>query len=148
MAEPAPHQFDVGRPTRFRDQVPLWLLMVGLTGSAIVWAIQFTVIASFAGLSCVSAGSLRHVAPHYQPGYWIMLGTNIGALVLSTLCLLAAFDCLRRTGRTTFSRPAGVLRADEGRSRFLAIWGVASGILFTVGIAFNTIAIFWGGLCV
>jgi hypothetical protein len=35
----------------------------------------------------------------------------------------------------------------EDRTRFLAVWGVWLGVAFMVAIAFNTVSMFWVGLC-
>ena len=40
-----------------------------------------------------------------------------------------------------------MMDAGEGRTRFLAIWGIWIGLVFMLAIAFNTISVFWAGLC-
>ena len=41
----------------------------------------------------------------------------------------------------------GVMDADEGRTHFLAIWGIWLGVVFMLAIAFNMISVFWIGPC-
>jgi hypothetical protein len=39
------------------------------------------------------------------------------------------------------------MEAGEGRSRFLSVWSIWTGVLFLLAIAFNTLSVFWVGLC-
>jgi hypothetical protein len=65
----------------------------------------------------------------------------------AALATALAVRNLRRTGREHADGSGGMMDAGEGRTRFLAIWGIWIGVVFMLGIAFNTISVFWAGLC-
>ena len=54
---------------------------------------------------------------------------------------------LGRTRHEHDARSGGGWTPARGRTRFISIWGIWIGVLFLVAIAFNTISVFWIGLC-
>jgi hypothetical protein len=56
---------------------------------------------------------------------------------------LASHACFpRRTRGAVSSRQEELVEAGEGRTRFLAVWGIWTGVWFAIAILFNTIAVF------
>jgi hypothetical protein len=132
--------FDIGHPAPDRGRVALSLLMLGLFGAPAVWSLQLLLVYSFSSNGCLPGTA----------GYgwleWLLPLVNLAALLLAGLAMLVAYRNLRRTGRE-HGGSGGVLDAGEGRTRFLSIWGIWMGVVFMLAIAFNTLAVFWGGLC-
>lgn len=135
--------FDIGHPAPDRDRVGLGMLMVGLLGAPIIWSLQLLLIYGFASYAC--AGALQPARPAAEWVQWLLPVLNVAALLLAALATAASYRNLRRTRHE--HHPRGVMDAGEGRTRFLAIWGIWMGIVFILAIAFNTISAFWVGLC-
>lgn len=140
--EPA---FDVGHPAPDRGKVSLWLLFFGLGGAALAWSAQIGTISALADLGC--RGGPFQTGTGWGAMQWLLVAVNVAALIVGALALWAAFRSLHRTGREAGMGSRGVMDSGEGRTRYLAIWGVWTGVLFLIAIGFNTIATVWVGLC-
>lgn len=138
--------FDIGHPAPDRERVGLGILMLGLFGAPLVWAVQLLLIYGFASYAC-AGGVLQ--PPHASPAWlnWLLPLVNVAALLLAALATAASYRNLRRTRHEHTGHFRGVMDAGEGRTRWLSIWGIWMGIVFMLAIAFNTIGVFWAGLC-
>jgi hypothetical protein len=136
--------FDIGHPAPDRGRVGLGLLMLCLCAAPTLWSLQHLVLYAFASHYCSGdlVGSARAALGWVQ---WLLPLVNVAALLGAGLALILSFRILRRTRHEYGS--GGVMDAGEGRTRFLAIWGIWLGVVFMLAIAFNTISVFWKGLC-
>ena len=53
----------------------------------------------------------------------------------------------RSTWQAADTPRGGVLKAGEGRAHWMAVGGFFAALLFIFAIGFNTVSVFWGGLC-
>lgn len=130
----------IGHPAPDRGRVGRGLLAFALFAAPLAWTLQILAGPVFGSFAC----------PPGEGADWAqaaMIAANLAALTLAAAGLVAARVCLGRTGRSETESFRGVLDAGEGRSRFLAVWGLFSGVLFVFAIAFNTVSVFWTGLC-
>jgi len=67
--------------------------------------------------------------------------------VIALVSLAVAFRAFRGTRGERKDSDGGVMDAGEGRTRFLAVWGIWIGVLFAIAIVFNTVSLFWTDLC-
>jgi hypothetical protein len=136
--------FDIGHPAPDRGRVGLGVLMLALLGAPAAWSLQHLALCAIASVAC--SGELEG-APGADQAWlsWVLPLINLGALLAAGLATALAARILRRT-RHEFGA-GGVMDAGEGRTRFLAIWGIWLGTVFMLAIAFNTISVFWAGLC-
>lgn len=145
MDRDTPRTLDVGRPAPDRNRVSPWLLLYALVGAPLAWSAQLSANAAITGLVCLGPAAMR------TPG-----GESTGALVSVGLVDLAAvaigLGALAATGvilrRTHDDRDmGGVMNAGRGRTRYLGVWGLWTGILFLLAIAVSTGISLAGGLC-
>jgi hypothetical protein len=140
MAASSDHaSIDIGHPAPDRGRVDLWLLLLCLLAAPVLWSLQHLVLYSFASLYCSSAVGAAWI-------HWLLPAVNLAALFAAALATLLAYRNLRQT-RREYGGSGGIMDAGEGRTRFLSIWGIWLGVVFMLAIAFNTIAVFWVGLC-
>ena len=147
MATQRGAEFDIGHPAPDRGRIGLGLLMFALFGAPVAWMVQLVAGSSVAGLACLSP---RGTALETSPVDWgdpVMIAVNVAALVIAGLALAASFVILRRTGRESEGGHDTVMDAGEGRSPYMGVWSVWTSLLFILAIAFNSISIFWSGLC-
>ena len=132
--------FDIGHPAPDRGRVGLGALMLCLLAAPVLWSLQLIVLYAFASHYCSAHGSAGWV-------HWLLPAVNLTALVGAGLALVLSVRNLRRTRREYDEGLGGMTDAGEGRTRFLSIWGIWLGVVFMLAIAFNTVSVFWVGLC-
>ncbi len=138
--------FDIGHPAPDRGQVGLGVLMPALLGAPAAWSLQHLALYALASLAC--SGAFHGASGAAQDWLsWVLPLINLGALLAAGLATALAVRILRRTGGEAAEHSGGIMDAGEGRTRFLAIWGIWLGVVFVIAIAFNTISVFWAGLC-
>jgi hypothetical protein len=136
---------DIGHPAPHRDQIPNALLALGLVLAPLAWIAQLLILYGFAGNACWPPGLAPAGAPAWTA--WALPLANVVGLVAAALAIALSYRNLRRSRREHEHQEGGMVDAGEGRTRFLALWGLWAGGVFLVAIAFNTIAVFWAGLC-
>jgi hypothetical protein len=147
MARDDTARFEIGHPAPDRGRVSAWLLLFAFAGAALAWSLQIGANAAITGIACTGGGGERFPTTDWGSGLLVAIGVNLAALVVALAALLAAWSTLRRTHREEGAHSGGVMDAGEGRTRFIAVWGVWASVLFILAIAFNTISVFWGSLC-
>jgi len=147
MAKEEHATFDIGHPAPARERIGLGVLFFGLGGAPLAWAVQLVAIASIANVACVAGDGPKAAPPGAPWADVALIAVNLAALVAAAVALAVAYRNLDRTGHELAHNPAGLMEAGEGRSRFLSVWGIWTGILFVLAIAFNTLSVFWAGLC-
>lgn len=139
--------YDVGHPAPHRGAIGAARMWFALLGGFAAWSVQLGTNATVTGLSCASP--LRDARP--MPGLDTVLppviGVTVAALAVSGLALFVALGNLRRTRHETAHESGDVMKAGEGRTRFLAVWSVWISILFLIANGASLITALWGGLC-
>ena len=143
-------RFDVGHPAPDRGRTSAASLLFGLGGAAFAWTLQLMATVSLAGAVCSAGdgpGGFSRVRPDgAQPTLMVI---NIAALAIAALAFYVAWSayCSTPGDSGATHRTGGIMDAGEGRTRFIAIWGIWASALFICAIAFNTLDVFWVGLC-
>lgn len=146
MAEQTSENMSIGHPAPLRGRVSRSALYIGLALGAFSWFGQLCANSAVAWASCETFAH-REWSYHWAGSWPVIIGFNVLALVLSALGLALGAVNLSKTGEEEEQQPGGIMDAGEGRTRFLSTWGIWASLLFFLAIAFNTISLFWGGLC-
>jgi hypothetical protein len=134
---------EIGHPAPQRHQAHPLLLLFALLGAPAGWAIQF--LFSFASTSYLCSGRAQSPIPAWlDPA---IIGLNFTALAIAAAALIVALALVRRTTQEHRQRSGGVLDAGEGRTRFLATWGVFTSIVFLVATLANSLSLFLVSSC-
>ncbi len=125
-AERQPH------PATHRNRVIRWAVWFGLLGAPLAWSLQELVNVSLAGHACYP-----HDTPLATP-----LWTNLNAMslwvevVAIAICIAALIVAIVSWRRTRHERPGDahqLLGSGDGRTRFMAMAGVMTSVLFLLG---------------
>ena len=146
MTHDSDNRFDIGHPAPGRDLVGDRWLWFGFFAAPVAWSLQLAINASLAGLACLGDAATPDVDLRGWTDTAIIV-VNLVALAVALLGLAVSIRSLRRTNPAEQGAGRGVLGAGEGRTRYMAVWGVATSVLFFCATAFNTVAVFWEGLC-
>ena len=142
-------------PAPARNEVSKGLLWFGLVGGALAWTVQTLI-----DLAITSHGCYPRLFPLASPVLaglrGILVVVSLAALVV---CIVAALVAIRTWSRTRHEHQAStgagekhgpsaaLLETGEGRTRFLALSGLMTSIVFTIAVLAHTISIFIVGPC-
>lgn len=130
-------------PSPHRGRVSLALLLFGVSAGPVAWSAQLVANYVLAVDPCFLTSVVRTEPVLRASSNWpAILVVN---LLAALLAIAAGAVSLRlwRVSRHEHPGTAGhAVDAGEGRTRFLALWGVMTGFGFLAGILFDTIAVF------
>lgn len=152
----APDRLDVapteaGHPAPARGNVALWALWFGFLGAPLGWTLQ-----TLANTAVASHGCYPQLFPLSAPATGGMRGIlfviSIVAIVAGAAALAVSFTAWRRTnsehqeksgeGARRHDPSTAALETGEGRTRFMALAGVLTSIVFLIVIIAHTAAVF------
>lgn len=151
----AEHQRGSAHPAPARNDVSPGLLWFGLVGGPAAWTVQTLVDLAVASHGCYPR-LFPLAAPVLAGLRGILVVVSLTALVV---CIIAALVATRTWSRTRHEHQANtgagekhgpsaaLLETGEGRTRFLALSGLMTSIVFTIAVLAHTISIFIVGPC-
>jgi len=140
-----------GHPAPERGNVALWLLWFGFLGAPLAWTFQ-----TLANTAVASHGCYPNLFPLDKPVTGGMRGIlfviSIVAIVAGVAALAVSFSAWQRTksehqarsgeGARQHDQSVAALETGEGRTRFMALSGVLTSIIFLIVIIAHTAAVF------
>ncbi len=141
---------EAGHPAPARGNVALWTLWFGFLGAPLGWTLQ-----TLANTAVASHGCYPQLYPLSSPMTGAMRGIlfviSIVAIVAGVAALAVSFSTWRRTNSehqeksgegARHNQSTAALETGEGRTRFMALSGVLTSIVFLVVILAHTVAVF------
>jgi len=142
---------EAGHPAPARGNVALWTLWFGFLGAPLGWTLQ-----TLANTAVASHGCYPQLFPLDKPLTGGMRGIlfviSIVAIAAAVAALAVSFSTWRRTNSEHqeksgnaargHDQSTAALETGEGRTRFMAMSGVLTSIVFLVVILAHTAAIF------
>lgn len=139
MAESILRAYGIEHPAPHAGKVSTWLVLLALLAAPGAWSLQLLVNYGLASHACFPRS-----APKGHPSWdWLwpsVLAINLFALFVAAAATFISLLIWRRIRSETRGGHGQLIHAGEGRSRFLAVWGIWSGLWFVIGIIFNLIA--------
>lgn len=135
LSHPAPH----------RDRAPYVSLAFGLFAAPIGWALHLLVNYSIAGQNCVGASAAATASA--QGAHSVILLIDLAAVILSVVAGAVAYDLWKKTREEKAGDAHRLVQAGEGRTRFLALCGILTSILFGLAVIVDVLGILVGPPC-
>lgn len=139
-------QVSIEHPAPHRNRVGLAALFFGLGAAPFAWNMQLLFGAALSGQACYP-----HDVPLALPSWgglsWWLLAIDVAGIVLAIAGGLVSWRSWRLTRDEGSGSAHHLLDVGEGRTRFLAMFGILASCLFTVGLVFATAALIWVPLC-
>ena len=126
-------------PSPHRDRVSLGALIFGASAAPSFWIAQLLLSSACSGVLC---GSNTNKAATIGMLQSLFLAFDAVAVLAAVAGALVSYRCWRATHREHPGGTGHAVESGEGRSRFLALWGMLASIWFLFAIAFNAIASF------
>jgi len=133
-------------PSPHRDRVGIGALAFGLVGGPFAWSVQVLVNSALSSYSCFPK-DVPLQAPTWAGLEPTLLAIELAALVV---CIVAAIVAWRSWRRSSAERPGSahhLVESGDGRTRFLAMAGLMTSVLFFVAILFAMINLATVPLC-
>jgi hypothetical protein len=128
VAHPAPHEYRVG----------FWPLMFGTCAAPIAWLGQVMLGYGTTAYGCYPGDHPQNHASAYLPG--TLIAFDVVALAICVGGGAVSWWAWRRTRNEKEGGHRRALHTGEGRTRFMALWGIMSSLWFFGAIVFNVIA--------
>jgi hypothetical protein len=143
MASAAPH---AGHLAPHRHQVRTALLTFALVGAPLAWFVRLLFNYGYASHACFPGDApLQATADR---GFWpLLLGIDLFALALAFIAALIAYRSWRVARAEAQGDSGHLLEVGEGRTRFLALWGLMTSLGFAVAVAFDLVGLLVVPLC-
>ena len=140
-----------GHPAPQRGNVPLWTLWFGFLGAPLGWTVQ-----SLANTALASHGCYPQLYPLHSPITGglrgILFAVSVVAIAIGAAALAMSWSTWRRTrgehqeksGNSSRQHGHGTaaLETGEGRTRFMALSGVLTSVVFLLVILAHTVVVF------
>ncbi|MGH6749257.1 MAG: hypothetical protein ACRECI_08055 [Methyloceanibacter sp.] len=136
-------KMEVGRPVPGR-RVGLGTLVFGVLAAPIAWWLALFSLYAIASHNCFPGGSPRATA--LWNAQWVLAAIGVAALVICVIAGLVSYRSWRETYGDLVDRDR-LVQFGEGRSRFLAMWGALTGLLFAILMVVSLIPLVVIPLC-
>lgn len=132
-----------GHPAPQRERVGIGRLSFGVIGAPVAWGVQL--VASY-GLSSFACFPARVPRSEVLPGWeWLipgLIGISAAAVLVGLAATLVSWQSWRATRDESAGYVWSLLEIGEGRTRFMAGWGLLFSLGFLLAIIFNVVALF------
>jgi hypothetical protein len=135
-AHPAPHRHRVGF-------VPLILALIA---PPLAWSVHLVVNYGFSSRACFPDGTPQPL-PAISALWWVLITVDIASLAVSAIAALTAYRSWILSAEEQADTGSPMVETGEGRTRFLAIWGLLIGIWFFIAVGFDFIGLWILPLC-
>ena len=136
-AHPAPHRHRVGSLA----------LAFGVAAGPLAWGVHLVVNYGIASHACFPGAGPRSQAPAGAGLWWLLLSIDLIAIAVAAAATLVSYRSWRATRRELAGRASDLLEIGEGRTRFLALWGLLTGVGFLLAVVFDGVALLVLPLC-
>ncbi len=133
-------------PAPARGKVSLWSLFFSLAAPPLAWSFQ-----SIAGYGISSEACYPGDTPRTVPifsGMWdLLLILNVAAIVIGVIAISVAYRNWNTTRGETDGDSQNLIERGEGRTRFIAMWGLLLGSGFVLATVFSSVALLISPQC-
>jgi hypothetical protein len=137
---------DPAHPSPLREEISLASFWFGILGAPLAWTIQE--IVSYIGTStqCKADGSST-IPAHTDTVWQSLLAINLLAMLLALFATGVAVYNWQKVRHEMSGNAHDLLDEGEGRTRFLAMFGLLTSAGFVIGLVFMIFTLFLAPLC-
>jgi hypothetical protein len=126
-----------GHPSPGRESVRLELLFFGLCAAPIAWTLQFLINYGLASHACYPRDMSQP-----EGGLWYgPLAINLVAILVSLAAAIVSYAMWRSARREHSGASGQALEVGEGRTRFMALLGMMTGLGFLFATICDTVVL-------
>jgi hypothetical protein len=136
----------IDHPSPHRGRIGVFALLFGMAAAPLAWDVQLLVSVSLSGHACYPRNTLLR-SPLWSGTWPILLVVSMAGIVIA---IAGGFVAYRSWLGTLDERPGSahhLLESGDGRSRFMAMFGMLGSALFLVALVFGAVALYLVPLC-
>jgi hypothetical protein len=134
------HDLSIEAPEPAHGRGSMIRIWTGIFGAPIAWLAQFSLSEPFAAHACYPYQTPL-AAPIWTELPEILTAINIACFAVALLSGFIAWTSWRQYGRKPLVEKGSIIRASEGRNRFLIKLSLMSSFIFIVATLFNICAV-------
>lgn len=146
MPDTAREPEKVGQPAPKGEAVSLVSLGFGVIAAPLVWLLGLTGAYAVASHACFAGSMPRFMGGPSHSAWLALIAIVAVALVICLAGGAVAYRAWQATKEPP-SHPTALVEIGEGRSQFLAVWGVLTSALFVIPVALFLLALALVPLC-
>lgn len=133
-------------PAPHRERASVFWLWFGIFAAPIAWNLQLLIATAFSGHLCypyqdpLGPQAGQHLS-------WVLALIDVLGIIVALIALGVASGNWRRVRQEKEGGGQHALDAGEGRTRFMAILGIANSLLFLVALIFASLQLFFLPMC-
>lgn len=136
-------------PSPHRERTSTALQIFAFAGGPAAWSLQLVMNYAFASFVCFPREAPLFTVYRGWYGVWAgMLGWNLLAMAVAFAAAAAGFRIWWVTRHEVGDLSGEILSIGEGRSRFMGVVGMMTGLLFVAAVIFNIIALAMVPICI
>jgi hypothetical protein len=146
MAETVAAQSSTPHPAPHRGRTSLFWLWFGIFAAPVAWNLQLLIATAFSGHLCYPDQDPLgpEVGQHLS---WVLGLIDVLGIIVALVALGVAIGSWRRVRGEKAGGGRHLLDAGEGRTRFMAMLGIANSLLFLVALIFASFNLFFFPMC-
>ena len=146
MAETVAASSSTPHPAPHRDRIGVFWLWFGIFAAPVAWNLQLLVASAFSGHLCYPyQDPLGPTAGQHLS--WVLAAIDAAGIIVSLIALAVASANWGRVRREKQGGAEHAMDAGEGRTRFMAVLGIANSLLFLLALVFASLQLFFLPLC-
>lgn len=146
MAETVAASSRTPHPAPHRERASLFWLWFGIFAAPVAWNLQLLVATAFSGHLCYPyQDPLGPTAGQHLS--WVLAAIDAAGIIVSLIALAVASANWGRVRREKQGGAEHAMDAGEGRTRFMAVLGIANSLLFLLALVFASLQLFFLPLC-
>jgi hypothetical protein len=134
-------------PAPQRDRVSLAVLALIMLVPPAAWALDLFWKYAVTSYVCATGNTLQAASPSFGWVWPSLLVADIAALLLAATTAWISYSAWRRVRREVRGHAEHLAEIGEGRTRFLAFWGMLIALLAAVAIVFSFVVDIGLSLC-
>ncbi len=139
-------EVSIKHPAPHRHRVGLAALFFGLAAAPVAWNAQLLFGVALSAHACYPRDVPLEL-PIWSGLWGILVAIDVAGIVLAIIGGVVSFRSWRLTFEEAAGGPHHLLDVGEGRTRFLAMFGILTSLLFTIGLLFATASVFLVPIC-
>ena len=131
---------DSAHPAPHRDRVKSAELLFATLAPPLAWSLHLVANYAFASYSCFPDGTPQAV-PSFSGLRLLLVTIDVVSMAVAVIAVIISYRNWNTISEEMSESQSPMMETGEGRTRFVAIWGLLIGVGFFVAVAFDFVGL-------